>query len=99
MRFKAAEYFWIFRFLFGMASASCHRREVGKGRGGEERHWELESFGVEALYNALQCLAELETFGGYSQRGGGRDSWRELFFKSVFHKCWVFFVELCSFSY
>lgn len=52
-----------------MASASRHGREGAKGRGGGEQHRELESFRVRHYIMPPQCLAELETFGGYSQRG------------------------------
>lgn len=57
---------------------------------------ELESFGVRHYIMSPQCLAELETFGGYFQRGwkGLKDSQKELFFKSGFRKCF-FSVELC----
>lgn len=56
---------------------------------------ELEWFGVRHYIMSPQCLAELETFGGYSQRG-----WRKglsegtFLFESGFHKC-LFSVKLC----
>lgn len=56
---------------------------------------------LEFRHYIMPCsaLRSWKPLGDIPKGGGGKDSWRELFFKSVFHKCWVFFVELCSFSY
>lgn len=45
---------------------------------------ELESFGVRHYIMSPQCLAELETFGGYSQRG-----WREGLSEGTFLQIWA----------